>query len=142
MSGDLDGRVPEQCVTCGKPTTSHPVPFGYVCHSCLKEVDDETILDAVKTEGVVEGGPDTTLECEACGIEYTPREAHTPGSNHVAILGGGMTTVAGYDTVLIASCPRCTLATEFYIDEASERSIQDGLGLDVRSKLSAGGRSA
>jgi DNA-directed RNA polymerase subunit RPC12/RpoP len=126
------GNQPEEnCVVCGKPTTSHAVPAGWLCHTCLTEEDEDDVLDELAVPPVRDLDADTDLTCHWCGHEHTPREANTPGRNHVAAMLGESPFEA-LDALLIVSCPHCGRATEYLTTELSCRDVIEALDLRAR----------
>lgn len=121
-------EIPERCIVCESWTQSHPVPRGWLCHTCLLEHDPETIREALPVPPRPDLAVDDVVECFACGHEHTLRDAHTPGYNHVGAIADG-TPIDGFDAVVVVSCPRCTTATEYLTTEDAALDVVEELEL-------------
>ena len=133
--------VDEHCIVCGSWTRSHPVPNSWLCHTCLTERDETTILDALPVAPVPDVDADTQLECHWCGGENTPRAVNTPGKNFV-VIAVHVTPFDRLEAVLIVSCPQCGHATEHLTTEDAALELSDAVGLEVRDLAPRHGRGA
>jgi hypothetical protein len=124
--------IEQQCVVCDTPTKSHPVPNGYLCHSCLTEEDESVILDALPIAPRPALGVDSTVECCECENEHTIRDAHTPGGD-VIRAGVGFSLFDSLTAFVWVSCPSCAVSTEYLTTEESAEELASTLGVDLMS---------
>lgn len=133
-STNRDRDLPETCVVCGKPTQSHPVPNGWLCHTCLTNRPNGEIFDALPVAPVPSLDPDTPLPCHWCEHEHTPRAVDTPGVNFMTVICG-TTPFDALDAILILSCPRCAETTEYLTSSSAALDLVAALDLTaVRSR--------
>lgn len=130
MSPAKTGDPPETCVACGKPTRSHPVPEGWLCHTCLVKRDETALLEELDVPTRPDLNADTDLACSTCGYVYTLREGYVPGSQTLILLVGASPFDA-LDAVLIGSCPRCTQASEWLTTTRAAEALATDLGIPL-----------
>lgn len=122
--------VEQVCVACGSPTKSHAVPNGYLCHSCLREHDEDTLFDSLPTDPLPKLSAETTVACHYCGTTHTIREVHIPGTETVRV-GRGFPVFDTLTSMLWVSCPSCAKATEYLTSAEGAETLADTLGIDI-----------
>lgn len=110
---DHDSReVDTECVVCEKPTQSHMVPEGYLCHSCLSEESEERITGELAgnlAEGIELDSP---MKCRQCSHRYRLNEAREKHGCQISVFVD-LVPLPTFSTVVMVNCPRCRKTTEY-----------------------------
>lgn len=121
----------ESCLFCGKPTKSHAVPVGYLCHGCLTGEPDAVLLDALDVRPRPDLAPDATVECCECADEHSLRAADDAHPEATAASIGGALPFERVSAIVIAGCPACGELTPYPTTDDTARAVAEALAINT-----------
>jgi hypothetical protein len=131
MSFDTDRIGHEKvCYVCDKPTQSHPVPNGWVCHTCKRNTDQTVLKDALDIPPRPELTLESSIPCWWC--EQTHSLTDAIPSKEGILIGTGFPLLEDHTGFLIASCPDCLKSSDYLTTAECAERIADQVGVPVR----------
>jgi len=117
------------CYVCDKPTQSHPVPNGWVCHTCKSNTEQTALKDALDIPPRPELTLESSVPCWWC--EETNTLETMINSKGAVLVGTGFHLLEDYTGLIIAPCPECLQISDYITTSDSSERIGRELGVPV-----------
>lgn len=129
--------VEQHCVRCGNWTKSHPIPMGWLCHSCATDDDVTTeeihdILGERVINLVERDSPAIPVTCWWCETEHSLRDALT---ERIGLSGAlareTLPEIFGEkQSVVLVSCEECGKTSEYAVNLGEFLLLADATDLE------------
>jgi len=121
----------KRCYICDTPTQSHPVPNGWMCHTCKREREQTALKDALDIQPRSDLTLETTLPCWWCGQNHLLTDKIP--SRESVFIGTGFHFLEEYTGFLIASCPNCLKSSDYLTTAESAERIAEQVGVSIHT---------